>query len=169
MFIGDSLTYNYNLAVAFPSRSYINAGVPAQSAQEMPARFDRDVVQNHPAVVVILAGTNDVYWLGANLDLSHNAIVTMIETAFSARITPILCSIPPMRGAAADRNARVQDWNARLKSYAAGRGVEVADYYSVLVDASGMLRAEYAYGDNHLNDAGYAAITPVISARLMGH
>src|SRR5579871_94451 len=69
VFIGDSITYHWFDPYYTPKDQLmstllpgaVNAGVPGQDSHQMLARFDADVLSQHPRTVHILAGTNDVY------------------------------------------------------------------------------------------------------------
>ena len=73
VFLGDSITHYgvershgyVNLTVQGLAANgidvrWIGRGVPGEKASQMRARFQRDVVDSHPAVVTISAGVNDV-------------------------------------------------------------------------------------------------------------
>ena len=62
VFLGDSITDYWKLADYFPGKPYIviNRGVDGQSTPEMLVRFRQDVIDLHPRVLVVPAGTNDV-------------------------------------------------------------------------------------------------------------
>ncbi len=50
-----------NSSVFFPGKpNYINRGISGQTTLQMLVRFRQDVIDLHPAVVIILAGTNDI-------------------------------------------------------------------------------------------------------------
>ena len=53
--------YAYWLMKAHPDWEVINQGVNAQRSDVIAARFDEDVIAKKPAVVVIIAGVNDIY------------------------------------------------------------------------------------------------------------
>jgi lysophospholipase L1-like esterase len=66
----------------------------------MVNRFETDVIARHPTVVVILAGTNDVYpgWTlcgGSQSTDSCDNIMWMVSQAEANGIQPILATIPP--------------------------------------------------------------------------
>lgn len=44
----------------FSGNKYINRGISGQTTPQMLVRFRQDVIALQPAVVVILAGTNDI-------------------------------------------------------------------------------------------------------------
>ena len=60
VFFGDSITDIWKLADSFPGKPYINRGIGGQTTPQMLVRFRQDVIDLHPKVVVILAGTNDI-------------------------------------------------------------------------------------------------------------
>jgi lysophospholipase L1-like esterase len=51
--------------------------------------------------------------------------------------------------------------NAWIRNYAATAHATFCDYYSALVDSSGMLRREYSDDGLHPNDRGFALLAPV--------
>ena len=60
MFFGDSITDIWKLEDYFPGKPYLNRGIGGQTTPQMLVRFRQDVIDLHPKVVVILAGTNDI-------------------------------------------------------------------------------------------------------------
>ena len=60
VFFGDSITDIWKLEDSFPGKPYLNRGIGGQTTPQMLVRFRQDVIDLHPKVVVILAGTNDI-------------------------------------------------------------------------------------------------------------
>ncbi len=60
VFFGDSITDMWKLEDYFPGKPYINRGIGGQTTPQMLVRFRQDVIDLHPKVVLILAGTNDI-------------------------------------------------------------------------------------------------------------
>ena len=59
---GDETSqYAYWLMKAHPEWEVVNQGINAQRSDVIAGRFDEDVIAKKPAVVVIIAGVNDVY------------------------------------------------------------------------------------------------------------
>jgi lysophospholipase L1-like esterase len=59
--MGDSITEFWsNVHPVLPRKSYINRGISGQTSPQMLLRFKADVIDLKPAVVVILAGGNDI-------------------------------------------------------------------------------------------------------------
>ncbi|MBV9743726.1 MAG: acetylxylan esterase, partial [Acidobacteriia bacterium] len=62
VFLGDSITAGWAryFSTLFPGKPYIGRGISSETTQQMLIRFRPDVIDLHPKVVVILAGTNDI-------------------------------------------------------------------------------------------------------------
>ena len=60
VFYGDSITDIWHLDQYFPGKLYVNRGIGGQTTPQMLVRFRQDVIDLHPKVLVILAGTNDI-------------------------------------------------------------------------------------------------------------
>ena len=60
VFLGDSITDGWRLNEYFPERDFVNRGISGQITGEMLGRMKADVIDLKPAVMVVLAGTNDI-------------------------------------------------------------------------------------------------------------
>ncbi|MGA8940420.1 MAG: GDSL-type esterase/lipase family protein, partial [Acidobacteriaceae bacterium] len=99
VFYGDSITdaWVQNGGKFFPGKPYVNRGISGQTTPQMLVRFRQDVVDLHPEVVVILAGTNDV---AGNTGPSTQGMIEdnfkgMVEIARANGIRVILASTTP--------------------------------------------------------------------------
>jgi lysophospholipase L1-like esterase len=116
---------------------------------------------------MILAGTNDVLQ-GDNAGHIFSVLTAMYDQSRSQGIRFVICTLPPMRSTEAVHNPVIVDLNSQLKAYAAANRIPLADYYSALVDPTdGELQAAFAADNVHINDAGYAVITPIAQAALL--
>lgn len=167
VFMGDSLTQNWELNQYFPGKNYINKGIGGQATSAMLSRFDADVIDLHPDAVVIWGGTNSFEWYSDAEIETH--LQTMYEKAKAANIDVIACTISPRRADGIDPHdytPRILVVNAWIKSYASTHGIAVADYYPPLADSQGWLRVEMANDHVHLNALGYQAVAPILKALL---
>jgi lysophospholipase L1-like esterase len=167
IFYGDSLTAFWDLPQSFPGSPYINRGIFGATAVTLAADFDTSVSPGHPGSVMILAGTNDVLQ-GDNADHIFSVLTAMYSQSRSEGIRFVICTLPPMRSTEAIHNPVIVDLNSQLRAYAAANKLPLADYYSALVDPTdGELQATFAADTVHINDAGYAAITPIAQTALL--
>ena len=170
VFLGDSITDNWIYGdPSFFSDRVIDRGISGQTSAQILLRFYADVVALHPAVVHILAGTNDVLQdLPANTDddiiNNFNAMMDLAKVhhikVVIASILPI--SVRPWQPALAPAS-RVARLNQRLKDLASLRGATFVDYHRALVDGAGGLRAEFGNDGVHPNRAGYAVMRALAS------
>lgn len=108
---GDETSqYAWWLMQAHPDWNVINQGVNGERSDQILARFDRDVLQQRPTVVVIIAGVNDVY---QGRPASHviEQLSAMYGRAKAAGIPIVAGTIIPYNTATADQNARMREIN----------------------------------------------------------
>jgi lysophospholipase L1-like esterase len=174
VFIGDAITEPWDLAKFFPGKPYLNRGIPGQTTAQMLVRFYADVVNLHPAVVMILGGVNDIaHNTGpVTAGMIEDNIRAMCAIAKANGIKIVLGQILPVSDYTKTKQtinhplADIAKLNTWLKSYAAEIHAEVADYYSVTVDDKGMLKEGYSEDGAHANDHSYAAMAPVAEAAI---
>jgi lysophospholipase L1-like esterase len=174
VFMGDSITADWASEPPLAQHSeYESRGVSGQTTLQMLRRFKADVVDLKPSIVHIMGGTNDVAeneGPESDEDIQY-AISSMVDLAVANHIKVILASIPPAKRIywhpGIEAAARIARLNAWLKGYASQRNITFADYWAVLADPSGGMKAEYSSDDVHPNAAGYAAMAPVLADALM--
>ena len=176
VFLGDSITDYWKLADYFPGKPYINRGIDGQSTPEMLVRFRQDVINLHPAVLVVLAGTNDIAGVTGptrNDDLEAN-YSDMAELAHAHQIRVVFASLLPVNNYTQEakesfalrprtRLSAVNNW---LKDYCAKNGLVYLDYAAALVDDKGMLKRELSDDGLHPNDAGYKIMAPLVEKAI---
>ncbi len=180
VFLGDSITYNWGLPWASPDFSehptWNDQGVSGQNSYQLLFRFQADVVSQHPQIVHILTGTNDVYpgWVlcgGSPVFDTCDNIKSMVAMAQAAGITPILATIPPWGPGALpegadpspEHYARIDQLNQWIEAYGKEMGLIVIDYHSVLEAADGQTYVPDLTVDGvHPSPAGYTLMTPMV-------
>lgn len=180
VFMGDSITdvWQQPRFSFFPGKAYISRGISAQTTPQMLVRFRPDVIDLHPKVVVILAGTNDIAGnTGPMTDAEiQGNLASMSELAHANKIKVVFSSITPVSNYHVAPNgnpqtsqrpvARVLAMNNWMKKYAADHGDTYLDYYSAMIDDKGLMRAELTADDLHPNAAGYAIMAPLAEAAI---
>ena len=168
---GDETSqYAYWLMKAHPDWEVVNQGINAQRSDQIAARFDEDVVAKKPAVVVIIAGVNDVYQ-GRPAQHVKDQLAAMYTRAHAAGIRVVAGTIIPYNTASADQNARMKDINDWIRTQArADPGVLVVDTRAA-VAAPGKPDMLASSPDGlHPDAAGYRkmaeAIAPAIQQAL---
>ncbi len=171
VFVGDSITDYWKLADYFPGKPYFNRGIDGQTTPQMLVRFRQDVIDLHPAVLVVLAGTNDVAGVTGhvrNEDIEAN-YASMAELARLHHIHVVFASLLPVNNYTEDAKEsfalrpreRILSLNAWLKNYCAKNGLVYLDYFSAMVDDKGMLKRDLSDEGLHPNAAGYKIMAPL--------
>jgi len=181
VFMGDSITdfWQQPRFGFFPGQPYADRGISGQTTPQMLLRFRADVIDLHPQVVVILGGTNDI--VGATGPESNEEIegylASMSDLAHASGIAVVFASLTPV-GAYHVASAtavpqttqrpmeRIRAVNTWMAAYAADHGDVYLDYFSALIDATGLLRADFSADDLHPTAAGYTVMAPLAEAAI---
>ena len=147
---------------------YINRGIAGQTTPQMLVRFRANVLNLKPAVVVILAGTNDIAEnMGpSKLEWIENNILSMVQLAQANGIKLVLCSVLPAFDypwkPGLQPAEKIVALNKLLKSDAEKYGLIWVDYFTPMADERNGLKAEYSGDGVHPNEAGYAVMEPLV-------
>lgn len=174
VFMGDSITefWKTNHPDFFFNNLYLNRGISGQTTPQMLLRFRADVINLQPAVVVILAGGNDIAGNTgpATLAMIMNNILSMVELAKANAIQVILCAVLPANHFPWKPNENPADkivaLNTMIKNYADTNTILYVDYYSAMVDENKGLPTEYSNDGVHPNTSGYKVMEPLIEAAI---
>ena len=187
---GDSLTEAAELdrASAWPSRvarrlniDVINSGIGGDTTGGLLGRFYTEVVQHHPDLVIIMGGTNDLWW-GLDLKLIQANIFTMVCQAVHHEIMPLIALPPPM----VVEKAKLQDFGAPEGGYqhcveqmavlvkaldlAAGQNEIIClDFHCPFTDNTGKPLEKYFLEDGlHPNEAAHRLMADIAVGKLSG-
>jgi lysophospholipase L1-like esterase len=172
VFLGDSITDNWNLSDSFPGKPYVNRGIGGQTTPQILLRFRQDVIALKPKAVVILAGTNDIAENTGPITLEaiEDNLISMVELAQKNGIRVFLCSVLPAARypwrPEIQPIEKIQSLNRWMKEYAAQPGVEFLDYYSAMVDEKSGLKEELGTDGVHPNRGGYAVMSQLASKKI---
>ena len=176
VFMGNSITDNWARMheAYFTENNFVGRGISGQVTAQMLARFRADVLNLHPKVVVIMAGTNDVARNQKYMPVEHVAgnIISMVELAIAHGIKPIILSILPAnkyiwRPEITDSTQQILQINAMLESYARLNGVSYIDFFNIMKDENQGLPKKYSPDGVHPNLDGYAIMEPIVKAEIL--
>ena len=174
---GDSLTEGADVETAYrwPSllqnatgRAVINTGIGGDTTAGLLSRFPVDVVPHKPLAVILMGGTNDLWW-----DLPVNAVMAnLFAMAYQARhhgIAPLFALPLPFDREAAETQscnppepgygrlqANLETLVARLGAAAAESEIPVLDFHGLFTDDQGRVRSAWFLEDGmHANRQGH--------------
>ncbi|MGV8134089.1 MAG: SGNH/GDSL hydrolase family protein [Mangrovibacterium sp.] len=170
VFMGNSITDGWSNARPgfFSGKPYINRGISGQTTPQMLVRFRADVINLKPAVVVILAGTNDIAGNTgpSTIEMIEDNILSMIQLAKANGIKVVLCSVLPVFDypwkPGLEPANKIIALNNLLKNDAAQYGLTYVDFFSAVVDERNGMKAEYSGDGVHPNLEGYKAMEPLV-------
>ena len=181
IFLGDSLVYGYKIprsscwtgqiARRLPA-TVINQGINGESTGGMLARFQHDVIDEHPRFVFLLGGVNDCL-MDVPLGVIKSNIASMVFQAVSKMITPIIGIHIPICPDMAAKNwsprmdfnktaARVALYRQWIKEFAEDFEVQYIDFYELFENKTRGVHGalEDAYLDGlHPTEEGYGWMT----------
>ena len=163
--------YAYWLMQAHPDWQVLNRGVNGERSDQIRSRFARDAAQARPAVVVVIAGVNDVYQ-GRSAESIQRELDASYTAARAAKIIVVAGTIIPFNVASADQNARMRAVNHWIRAYADGHGGSVVfcDTRAAVAARGQPDRLLSSPDDLHPSPDGYklmaAALEPAIKLAL---
>lgn len=163
----------------------VNKGTGGEETHQMLARFDRDVVSQKPAAVLVWGFINDIFRsprdaITTRKEQARANLAEMTRRAKAAGIRTILATEVPITTAdrLTDRllgwlgalrgkqsyqdyvNGHVRDINAWIRDFGRSEKLTVLDFEAVLAGETGVRQQKYATEDgSHLSREAYTALT----------
>ena len=179
VFIGNSITEGWYRAHPdwFKENNYLGRGIGGQTSPQMLLRFQADVVDMNPDVVVINAGTNDIAENTGKYHFSFTLanIKSMAEIARANGIKVILTSVLPhdrfgWRPEVGNPVKKIEELNNAIKAYADANKIPYVDYNKEMRMESGGMKPELSKDGVHPYPDAYlimeALVKPVIDKQL---
>lgn len=174
VFMGNSITEGWIRTHPdfFAGKPYVNRGISGQTTPQMLVRFRPDVINLKPALVVILAGTNDIAGNTgpSTLEMIMDNLISMAELAKANNIKVVLSSVLPAFDypwkPGMEPAMKIVKLNEMIKKYADNHGIVYVDYFSAMADERNGLKKELSGDGVHPNDAGYKVMEPLVEAAI---
>ena len=157
VFMGNSITEFWAKIDSsfFIKNGFIDRGISGQTSSQMLLRFRQDVIDLKPAVVVILAGTNDIAENTGPISLKDilGNIISMAQLAEANNIKVIISSVLPVYDFFWHKGLqpaeKIVKLNSMIKSYCEENNISYVDYYSKMVDERKGLDKKYSNDGVH--------------------
>lgn len=176
VFVGDSLTENYNVYEFYKGYNVYNRGIGGDTTLGLLNRMKESIYDLSPNVVILLIGINDFQLVeNSSVDTIYeniNKIIDLIKlNCPNCKI--ILQSLYPISkednpkidklSVGIKNNEDILTLNKKLKTI---EGVNYLDINSALQDENGNFKLEYTVEGLHANTHGYSLITSLIKEEL---
>ncbi len=161
--LGASITAHWDPARHLPGYRIVNKGIDGQFASQLLLRFQHDVIDLHPKMVVIkLCEMNFAHQVPFSISQDNVKMMTALARANGIR-TVVATVIPVTERYDTQKqkaiNQTIHAFNQWLREYAAANRLIVLDLASPLSDAKGFLQPGYTDDGVHPNFAGYEKMT----------
>jgi lysophospholipase L1-like esterase len=174
VYMGDSITDFWigNDSTFFAGKPYYDRGISGQTTGQMLVRFREDVINLKPAVVVILAGINDIAENNgpSKLEDVMGNLISMAELARANKIKVVLASVMPAAAfpwkQTIDPKPKVQALNEMIKDYSAKNNFIYLDYFTAMADSNRGLPKNLSKDGVHPNLEGYKMMEPLAEAAI---
>ncbi len=163
VFLGDSLVDWFPVERYFPQAPVINRGIAGERVGDrlrphLRGRLDWSVADLKPRAVFLMCGVNDLMWpdvATADVEEGYRMLLADLRKAApGARV--YVHALLPTRGEYARHNARIREFNPRLKKIAEEFACSYLDFHAEFCDAAGELDPAFTTDGLHLSEAGHA-------------
>lgn len=173
LFLGDSITYRYDLEKYFPNNNVVNSGINSDTIDDILSDMYNRVYKYNPSKIVLLIGTNDMlneenYEICSGIE---NIIIQIHNKLPYARI--YVESIYPVNNSldnmiVKDRqNDKILELNKMIKKLCKRIDyTKYIDIYSSLIKDN-QLNEKLSDDGLHLNDEGYGIVTKIIDKEIV--
>ena len=170
VFLGDSITEQWNLPGSFPGVKVANRGIAGDTTRGVLCRLQEDVLNLQPKAIVLLGGINDLFHSPQGTpDAIAMNVRSMLEQIHAATPgTPVwVCEIFPCKG--------IKDGSVRAANVAVEK--VMADFTNVhrvkthdgFLDSEGIQNGSLFTDGTHLTPAGYAVWEAMMKGELSRH
>lgn len=174
VFMGNSITEGWSRTDSgfFAGKPYVNRGISGQTTPQMLIRFRPDAINLKPAVIVILAGINDIAGNTgpSTLEMIEDNLASMTELAKANSIPVVLSSVLPAFDfpwrTGMQPAEKVVKLNVWIKQYAENNGCIYLDYFTPMADKRHGLKEELTFDGVHPNLAGYKVMEPLVESAI---
>lgn len=177
VFLGDSITYMYNLDKYYEGMPVVNSGGDGNQTSDILSDMSNRIYRYNPTKIFILIGTNDIIYNKTEEQIVNN-IKKIIENIHKNRpdCKVYVESIYPINDTDNEKismhmvknrkNSMIRKINDELKLMSSDLDFTYINMYDKLTDEDGNLKLEYTKEGLHMTEEGYEVITKVIKSYI---
>lgn len=157
--------YCYWMMQAHPEWTVLNRGINGQRSDEILSRFGKDVVAEKPAVVIILAGVNDIYQ-GRTTESVVRNLEAMYALAQRSGVAPLAATVLPYNTAGRDKASSIRELNHWIETTSRARGMLFCDTNRAVRDKEDPDFLDSSRDGLHPDVGGYKKMGMALSTAL---
>lgn len=174
LFLGDSITEQYDLTKYFKNMPVVNSGVSGNQTADILGNMKERVYQYNPSKVFLLIGTNDIEDGVDEEDIIHNIeeILTDIRSnrPYAELYLEAIYPVDEDKSGSGNRtNEEIVSINETLEKFCKKQDITFIDTYNLLLDSDSeedKIIEDYSKDGLHLTDEGYQILTDEIMKYL---
>lgn len=159
--------YAYWMMKAHPDWTVLNRGINGQRSDEILARFQRDVEEDRPDCVIILAGVNDIYQ-GIPLESVKTNLLAIYQKALAVELAVVAATVLPYNTASPSEAKAVRDLNSWIKETTNRLRVVFCDTNLAVRDPNDPNRLRSSPDGNHPDVSGYRRVGEALADTIDG-
>lgn len=157
--------YSYWMMKAHPEWTVLNKGANGQRTDQILERFEKDVISENAAVIIILAGVNDIYQARSALSIERN-LDSMYALAKAKDIVVVAATILPYNTAGPEESAAITEVNSWIEKSAKASGRLFCDTNLAVRDKKDPRRLASSPDELHPDVEGYKRMGESITKTL---
>jgi len=157
--------YCYWMMKAHPEWTVLNRGVNGQRSDQILSRFEKDVLSEKPAVVIVLAGVNDIYQGRAAASVKVN-LEKMYALAERNGIVPLAATVLPYNVAGDKECGAIREVNSWVETASKAPGRLFCDTNRAVRDEDDPDLLASSPDGLHPDVEGYRRMGEALSATL---
>lgn len=173
LFIGDSITWLFDLKENFGDKNYINRGISGDKTTDILARCEHTFQNIRADKIVLLAGINDLNVPECESREVLDNLYTIVELAkaYNKGAKIFVESVYPVNNTKTNKRRdrcehKINEVNLELSQRASEKGYTYIDMHSVLRDENGGFTQDYTYDGLHPSKEGFKVIAKALKEYL---
>lgn len=160
--------YAYWMEKGHPEWTVLNRGVNGERSDEIRARFARDVLDERPDYVIVLAGVNDIHQGRAPEAVQRN-LGPMYAEAIDTGIVPVAATVLPYNTASERANRAIDELNGWIEGLARILGIPFCETHRAVADPRDRNGLRGSPDGLHPDVDGYRRMGDALAAAIEEH
>ncbi|KAA3612995.1 MAG: lysophospholipase [Calditrichaeota bacterium] len=169
IFLGDSITEEFEFSRHFGEASVINRGISGDTIDGVTDRLNISVFDLQPSRIFLMIGVNDIgSGFGSNeIKSNYTKLIELITKNLPQTKLVVQNILPCSLEWGQSTVDQIKEINKFIEKLCRNRGIQFLNLYNSFVDAKGYLRENYTRDGLHLNSKGYSIWAKILEESLL--